>query len=208
MSTGAVVLSFLSGMSCDFFSFESTEGVPGWLAPPFDNTIAADMGLFQYRIRESQDPTEISAECIPFEGIFGDFQDGSKFWRAAQFCVVFAFVAGTLGCLVSFCECACPYSSCPFLLPSACFFCAFVLQCCTFFIFLENDYWYVASIPKDTMIHSILLLASPTAHNFCKLIVLTIRVPRNAVSKPEDGIQLLRSLHSGFLVSLFVACPD
>jgi hypothetical protein len=65
-------------------------------------------------------------------------------WLAAQYCAVFAVVVGGLGCLANLCDCLCSGTFYYTHLVPATFLCvAFVLQSCTFFIFLETDFWYV-----------------------------------------------------------------
>jgi hypothetical protein len=63
LSTEALVTSFLSGLSCELFAFESIAGVP-WkgLVPSLGGAIAAEVGLFTYRITESKNPAETNTE--------------------------------------------------------------------------------------------------------------------------------------------------
>jgi hypothetical protein len=135
----------MAAFSCAFFSFASTRGTP-WigLVPPFDSTIAADLGLFRYRITDStNEAEERSFVCTRYDEFFRDFKDASQLWIVAQFCQVFAVVLGGMGWMFCVIETTCRHASCPFLLLSVLIFGAFVLQGCTFLIFLETEFWYV-----------------------------------------------------------------
>ena len=98
-----------------------------------------------------------------FRGIVLDFSNKRhhQFWIVAQCCAVLAIFIASLGWCWCLFDCFCCYGCCGdsssnrrcrnrnrnrrFWFPLSCFLVSFVLQCCTFLVFLDNDYWYVRS---------------------------------------------------------------
>ena len=136
-------MSLLAAMSCSFFSFENVTGEP-WigLTPPFDSTIAADIGLFRYEITNSLDVTEMTGECVSYENVLTDLTgQGVELWVAAEFCAIIALVLSGLAFFVNLIEVICcnyPFSC---LIAAIMLFAAFVMQLCTFLAFGRSEFW-------------------------------------------------------------------
>mmetsp|Transcript_77075 Transcript_77075/g.115934 ORF Transcript_77075/g.115934 Transcript_77075/m.115934 type:complete len:353 (-) Transcript_77075:82-1140(-) len=157
LSGGGLALSLLAGFSCEFFSFENSSGGP-WigLVPPFDGTIAADIGLFSYRITDSIIPAEETESCTRYDDMFFELsrnnEGGSNnnnnnngmgnLWITAQICAVAAVTAGGLAFLYILLETVSPCLSYPWLIPAFLLFVAFGCQCCTFLIFMETTFCF------------------------------------------------------------------
>ena len=145
--TGAITFSVLSGLSCEFFSFESITGIP-WigLTLPLDSTTGADLGLFGYRITDSVIQDEITTECLQWDDFFMDLEiptddSNETFWITAQFGQVLAVTLGGLAWILLVLDCFI-LVECPYLLPTLSLFGAMACQGCTFFIFLENEFCF------------------------------------------------------------------
>ena len=112
---------------------------PGMLTAPFNSAIAADLGLFGYRITDSTIPKEITKECNPFEANFWDDLDAGKdLWIVAQCCQFCALLLGTVAWLVLAWF---KILSCSFGLAASCLFAAVGLQSCTFLIIFDTGFW-------------------------------------------------------------------
>jgi hypothetical protein len=146
-------LSFLAALDCKFYSFQNVDptGI-AWdgLKPPFNSTLAADIGLFSYRIDDSSDPSDVMDECAEYCGRFRTFRmhhsstrGSSPGWIAAQFCALFSVLFGGLAWFVNLIEtCCCSFYG-SFLIGSILLLMAAGFQGCTFLIFADNDFWYV-----------------------------------------------------------------
>ena len=144
LATGGIVLSVLTVYSCDFFAFESTTGVPPIdVDPPFHNSTASTLGLYVYHITENAlfaESISNDETCIEYPSSKGS--SASQYWNTAQICLVVAIAAGSLGWIINLAEVL--YYSCRrwgSMLTAFLFFAAFVLQGCTFLIFLDSDIW-------------------------------------------------------------------
>eukprot|EP00339_Tiarina_fusa_P002277 CAMPEP_0117056762 /NCGR_PEP_ID=MMETSP0472-20121206/39389_1 /TAXON_ID=693140 ORGANISM="Tiarina fusus, Strain LIS" /NCGR_SAMPLE_ID=MMETSP0472 /ASSEMBLY_ACC=CAM_ASM_000603 /LENGTH=295 /DNA_ID=CAMNT_0004773349 /DNA_START=104 /DNA_END=991 /DNA_ORIENTATION=- len=137
---GGLVLSVLSSLSCEFFAFESTTGVP-WsgLKPPFENVVAARVGIFSYRRIETSPPSPPQQECQWYDEFFAGATVAGKKWVGAQFCAVFAVAFGLLGLVFQLCDSTCSESRYSHFVPYVFLMMAFGLQLCTFLIFLEEE---------------------------------------------------------------------
>ena len=137
------ILSLVAALSCRFFSFENVTGKP-WigLEPPFDSTIAADIGLFRYEITNSLDEADMTGGCVNNERNLADLTgQGAELRVTAQFCAILALVLSGLAFVVNLIEVICcnyPFSC---LIPASMLFVSFVMQVCTFLIFGRSEFW-------------------------------------------------------------------
>jgi hypothetical protein len=140
LSIGGIICSALAASSCDFFHFDSIDNRP-WpgLEPPFNNTIAADVGLFNYEITDSTELSDLNEGCIAYDGRFSDFPKGHELWEAAQWCALFALITSGLAFLINLFEAICCSFFCSFIFACTLLWIAGVLQACTFMVLGGGD---------------------------------------------------------------------
>ena len=138
-------------LSCDFFHVESVNGEP-WhgLNPALDDSLGIDMGVFQYRITESNSTLfvdSIDGVCQSYGGRFQrlDFHLNDDLWTVAQACAVYAPVVAFLGVVLALLEACCCSFFASSIFPALLYFGSFGLQGATFLVFVHSEYWYVPS---------------------------------------------------------------
>ena len=147
MVCGAIVFSVMSMLSCNFFHMDSVTNEP-WhgLNPALDDAIAVDMGLFQYRITQSNDTSfdaEIDGVCSSYGGRFQnlDFHMNDDLWTVAQACAVYAPVVAFLGVILALLEACCCSFFGSSIFPGLLYLGSFALQGTTFLLFVQSEYW-------------------------------------------------------------------
>ena len=143
LGTGALFCSIYTAMTCRFFSFRTLDGEP-WegLAPPFDQSAHSSVGFFKYSLTEpdkNEGLTFLNKECSTYDD-WGDVGQNIYFY-ISQWCSLAAAVAGFLAWVSNVSEVMCCkfFGSRPLTL--VLFVVAAVLQCGTFLIFGDDQFW-------------------------------------------------------------------
>ena len=132
----------MAALRCDMFSFRTKDGNPIGIAPPYTSTIAADIGLFGYRITESADPADVTNSCVRFNQRLANFHGGNSLWEAAQWCAVLAVSMAGFASLVNIMEIFCCNYAGSFFVAAFFLFLSFAAEGCTFMVLGGADYWY------------------------------------------------------------------
>jgi hypothetical protein len=119
LSLGGIICSALAASSCEFFHFYSYSHDP-WpgLEPPFNDAIAANVGLFMYEITDSTELSDLNEGCIAYDRRFSEFPEGNALLEGAQWCALFAMIASGLAFLTNLFEAVC-----------CSFFCSYIFAC-------------------------------------------------------------------------------
>ena len=139
-----IILSWVGSRTCEFLSFENSEGVP-WreLEPPFDTAIAANVGIFNYEILDSPNADDITDGCIAYDDNFFGLVDTQEALAAAQICAVVAPVLAGVSLLLNLMEaCFCNFPG-SFVFTSTLFIAASGVQAGTFSMIAEPSLWCV-----------------------------------------------------------------
>lgn len=132
-------------MTCEFISFQDTDGNPPDRAedPPFNNALSANVGIFKYEITEFPNRLGTSG-CIKYDDRFAQMT-GYPSVATAQFCALIAPIMAGLGIFATvadFCACNFPGS---YLISSVLFLLAGTIQAGTFTMVADPAFWYVPS---------------------------------------------------------------
>lgn len=108
VAIAAIICSWRAARTCEFISFVDTDGNPPDFAedPPFNNVIAANVGIFRYEVTQFQNGADPTG-CEPYEERWAK-QQGYPSLATAQFCAIIApcfAVAGAFAALVDLCVC-------------------------------------------------------------------------------------------------------
>lgn len=142
LGAAGIAASVSSIASCQFFYYRALDGV-AWedLTPPFDTLPQASVGLFSYSESLTSDKNPITGDSCE---AYDEWQDVGQtaYWSLAQWASLVAPLTALLAVLqVSFELCGlCRLRGSYFLVPVL-FFISFALQSCTFFLFMESQYW-------------------------------------------------------------------
>ena len=144
VTCGAIANSILSILSCEFFSYEALDGEP-WegLTPPFEDLAAASVGLFGYSTKIGDDYGALGGSCMDYE----DWRDVSQqtYFYVAQWCSLVAPALAALALFQMVLEWCCCRLRASYFIIRVMFVFAALLQLASFLVFLESQYWYVAT---------------------------------------------------------------
>eukprot|EP00934_Nitzschia_sp_Nitz4_P001485 Nitzschia sp. Nitz4//scaffold7_size249615//221099//222010//NITZ4_001210-RA/size249615-augustus-gene-0.42-mRNA-1//-1//CDS//3329558541//1485//frame0 len=179
-----ISLSWAASNTCDFISVQDQDGNPldGAEYPPFDQAIAANVGILRYEITNSVNGSVTAeSECVSYQQRWLDQEYPSV--ASAQLCAVVAPSLALMGVLWSLCDifvCNFPGSS---IFPAILFLVASGTQLGTFtliadpvFCFGDSDlscspkrgiYWSAASVLLFFVV-SIMTCTIPFADPICR----------------------------------------
>jgi hypothetical protein len=87
----------MASLTCEFISFDNSSGNPRQnLEPPFDQAVAANVGIFNYEILESISGTKTDG-CVNYENGFLEINEMYTALTASQFCALLAPIFGGFG---------------------------------------------------------------------------------------------------------------
>lgn len=137
-------MSAFSLFSCEFFSYRALDGQP-WegLTPPFENLASATVGLLRY-----SKSTTTSSHADMFGGqckVYEDWNDvgSQRYFVVAQWSSLVAPALAILALLQIVCEWCCCRLRGSYIYMQISFFAAGIFQFCSFFVFMEDQFWYV-----------------------------------------------------------------
>ena len=130
-------------MTCRFFSFRTLDG-QAWegLAPPFDASAESSVGFFKFALEAPADDdrlTLINIECVQYEK-WTDVGQNIYFY-VSQWCSLAATVTGFLAWSSNLSELLWCKFFASRLLTLTLFVLAGLLQCGTFLIFGDDQFW-------------------------------------------------------------------
>jgi hypothetical protein len=142
LSLGGIICAGVAASSCEFYHFDTISERP-WqgMEPPFEDALAANIGLFNYEITDSTRLTDLEEGCTGFDGRFSDFPEGNALLEAAQYCAVFAMITSALAFLINLAEAICCSFFCSFIFACALLWIAGALQACTFMVLGGGEFW-------------------------------------------------------------------
>lgn len=154
LALGAMGMSVIVVLSCEFFSYRSLDGEP-WpeLASPFDELAQASVGIFSYSTEPGNANNMIGGEsCIDYDQ-FLDAGHG-RMWLVAQYCAMAAPAAGFLGLLLLTMEAVyCRFWGSILWIPFL-FLAATALQGCTFLVFADGTFCFDAASQNQCRLNS------------------------------------------------------
>jgi hypothetical protein len=123
-----VACSVYSALSCDFYAFAKQ------LSPPFE-TGTTSIGIFHYATSSDY------VTCIVYDEQFWRSPFNGFFWTA-QFAAIVAPCLGILAMTLNLVEVVFVRFRGSFLVPVVFYLLACLIQCCTFMIYGEINFWY------------------------------------------------------------------
>jgi hypothetical protein len=137
----AIVSSVFAVYSCQFFSYRTVDGQL-WegFEPPWDELTEASVGLFSFsELTTSKGNVLFGDQCV----VYDDWSEAghNRLFYIAQWCSMFAPVAGILAWIQIVLEITCCRLRNSFALISFLFLTATVLQGCTFMVFTDSQFW-------------------------------------------------------------------
>lgn len=136
-----IILSWLASKTCEFISFRDSDGDPPDFAqdPPFNQAMAANVGIFRYEITQFVNGGG-SSECIAYDDRWAQ-QQGYPSVATAQFCALFGPIFAVLGIFaVMFDICVCNFPG-SFMIGALFLLLASGLQAGTFTMVADPVFW-------------------------------------------------------------------
>ena len=146
MAIVGIIFSWLTAASCQFISFEDTDGNPPDLAndPPFNVALAGSVGIFKYEITEFVDSNRGGTGCISYESRFAQLE-GYPSLSTAQFCAVIAPCFAGLAIFANLFDiCACNFAG-SYMIATLLYLAASGIQLGTYTLLADPAFWYVES---------------------------------------------------------------
>jgi len=149
LGAAAITASAFCLQSCQFFSYQSLDGLP-WagLEPPFDTLAGASVGLFSYSsvttgIAEHKKETDelllFGQECSGYDNWENVGQ--TRFFYVAQWSAIIAPIFAFLAWSQTLLEMCCCRLKGGLYWVYFFYFVAFCFQACTFLVFFDTQFW-------------------------------------------------------------------
>lgn len=143
MVAGGATCSFFAGFACEFFKWRTIDGEPidGIEVPPeFEFATAGEIGLFGYKITESERWQDIDG-CQRFDDNFTNLDFGGGLHEASQWCAILAFIFACISFFVNLLEMIVCSFFCSFMFAATFLFLAAGFQAATFMVLGDADFW-------------------------------------------------------------------
>jgi hypothetical protein len=142
LAVTGIIFSSVSASSCQFISFEDTDGNPPDRAvdPPFNTALAGNVGIFRYEITDFENPALGGTGCLSYDNQFAQ-QTGYPSLATAQFCAMIAPILAGLGIFANlFDTCACNFAG-SYMIGALLYLAASGLQFGTFTLLADPAFW-------------------------------------------------------------------
>ena len=180
LGLAGIICSIYAAKTCEFISFHNGAGVP-WkdLQPPFQQAVAANVGIFQYQVTISGSGGTTNRGCTPYPDKFAGMSHNYPSLVAAQVCAIIAPIMAGFAMIANLFECCTCNFPGSFVVGSFLFLIATGIQAGTFSMIAEPSICFQKNANQNChQEKGVYLSASATVLFFLAGIIICC-LPRN-----------------------------